>query len=186
MTFPGPMAAASGNEDDAAGIVPSFDEIYERHVVFVWRTLRAFGISGSALEDAGQDVFVVVHRNLASFDGRSKITTWLFQIARRVASNYRRTRAPSDDLTAVQEQVFDRRPTPYEEVSLSESMLLLERILDRLDEKQRICFVLMELEQMTADEVASLLGINVNTVYSRTRRARLEFDRLVARYGADL
>jgi RNA polymerase sigma-70 factor, ECF subfamily len=180
------MTAASGIEDDAANVVPSFDEIYERHVGFVWRTLRAFGISGSALEDAGQDVFVVVHRNLASFDGRSKVTTWLFQIARRVASGYRRTRAPSDDLSAVEEQVRDRRPTPFEEAALTESMLLVERILDRLDEKQRVCFVLMEFEQMTADEVASLLGVNVNTVYSRSRRARLEFDRLVARYGVDL
>ena len=128
---------------------------------------------------------MVVHRNLASFEGRARVTTWLFEIARRVAANYRRSRAASEELWAV-EELHDSRPTPFDEVAATEVVHILERILERLDEKQRVCFVLMELEQMTADEVASALGINVNTVYSRIRRARLEFDRLVARYGVDL
>ena len=159
----------------------SFDAIYERHVVFVWRTLRAFGISGNALEDAVQDVFVVVHRNLASFEGRAKITTWLFEIARRVARDYRRERRSDEDLPIT--EILDPRPTPFDEAASAEAVALLERILDRIDEKHRVCFVLMELEQMTAEQAASLLGINVNTVYTRTRRARIELERLIELYG---
>ncbi|AKU95064.1 RNA polymerase sigma factor RpoE [Labilithrix luteola] len=163
----------------------TFDAVYDRHVVFVWRTLRALGVTQSALEDAVQDVFLVVHRNLATFDGRAKVTTWLFEIARRVASTHRRTKRAGKDLPEVAEYLEDPRLTPFDEAALAEARVFLERLLDLLDEKQRICFTLMEFEQMTAEEVASLLGINVNTVYTRSRRARIEFDRLVKRYGVE-
>ncbi len=179
------MASAPPVDDHEAKGIASSEEIYDRHVVFVWRTLRALGISGNALEDAVQDVFVVVHHSLASFEGRARVTTWLFEIARRVASNYRRSRPPSEELSAV-EDLRDPRPTPFDEAAATEAVQMLEQIIERLGEKYRVCFVLIELEQMSAEEVASVLGINVNTVYSRLHRARLEFDRLVARYGVDL
>ncbi len=191
LAMPLPRATSLSTEracidEGQTSVTVSFDTIYERHVVFVWRTLRAFGVTDNALEDAVQDVFLVVHRNLASFDGRAKVTTWLFAIARRVARNYRRARAPRDDLPVIEERLRDPRPTPYDEAALGQAKAFLERILDLLDDKQRICFTLMEFEQMTAEEVASLLGINVNTVYTRSRRARIEFERLIERYGIDL
>ena len=68
----------------AAALV--FEEVYAQHVRFVWRTVRSFGVAEAQLEDAVQDVFVVVHRRLREWEGRAAITTWLFAIARRVAS----------------------------------------------------------------------------------------------------
>lgn len=183
-----PVAASTGDDQDAASsseaaAAPSFDEIYERYLVFVWRALHALGVSQPLLDDAVQDVFVVVHRRLATFEGRSKLTTWLFGIALRVARNYRRGRRPSEDLSAIAEQVGDVRQSPFEATARSEAIQVIERILDALDEKKRLVFVLMDIEQMTAEEVAEILGVNVNTVYSRRRTARLEFDRLVALHG---
>jgi len=70
----------------------SFAQIYEEYFAFVWRSLRALGVSRSALDDATQDVFVVVHRRLSDFEGRSSLKTWLFGIACRVAANHRRSR----------------------------------------------------------------------------------------------
>ena len=180
--FGAPMSTTD-HEQDVSSALTSFDEVYDRYVVFVWRTLRALGLPDAALEDAVQDVFIVVHRRLHEFEGRAKLTSWLFAIARRVAKNHRRTRQPSSELRDVEEQVRDDGPTPYEAVVQTEAVALLERILDRLDDKQRVCFVLMDIEQMTAEEVASLLEINVHTVYSRRRLARLEFNRLAAHYG---
>lgn len=178
---------AFGDEADVrpaeSGVLVSFDAIYDQHFVFVWRTLRALGVAAAHLDDATQDVFVVVHRRLDTFEGRSKVTTWLFGIARRVARNYRRGLRTAGDLSEVLEAASDGRPSPYEETVRSEAILLLERVLDALEEKKRIVFVLMEIEQMTAEEVAAILGINANTVYSRRRFARLEFDRLVALYS---
>ena len=82
--------AIDRSEDAVAVAIPTFDEVYTAHVAFVWRTLRTFGVSDAQLEDAVQDVFVVVYRRLPEWEGRAQVTTWLFAIARRVASSYRR------------------------------------------------------------------------------------------------
>src|SRR4051794_8905501 len=95
-------------------LVLSFDEIYERHFRFVWRVLRAAGLPDSMVEDAAQDVFVVVHRRLSEFEGRSDIRTWLFRIASWVVTSERRKlrakrehEATDDDATAA-EKVGDK------------------------------------------------------------------------------
>ncbi len=69
---------------------PAFDDVYTAHVGFVWRIARTLGVPAAALEDAVQDVFVVVHRRLPEFEPRAAITTWLFAITRRVALGYLR------------------------------------------------------------------------------------------------
>src|SRR4051812_34339786 len=79
---------------DVEQLPTTFEEVYAAHVAFVWRVLRALGVAAEQLEDAAQDVFVIVHRRLPEFEGRSAITTWLFAIARRVASRYRRKSKP--------------------------------------------------------------------------------------------
>ena len=75
-----------------AAVVPALAEVYRAHVGFVWRVLRRLGVEDAALEDVVHDVFLVVHRRLADFEGRSAVTTWLYGIARRVAADYRRRR----------------------------------------------------------------------------------------------
>src|SRR5687768_12204599 len=67
-----------------------FDEVYAENFPFVWRCLRALGVPQALLDDATQDVFVVVHRQLDAFEGRSSVRTWLYGIARKVAFNHRR------------------------------------------------------------------------------------------------
>src|SRR5687767_9349568 len=66
--------------DDAEPL--SCDAIYAQHFRGIWRTLRRLGVSDAQLDDAAQDVFVVVHRKLHAFDGRS-LRGWLFAIAVR-------------------------------------------------------------------------------------------------------
>src|SRR3954462_11029337 len=87
------MAHALETPTDAPASAPTFDEVYAANVAFVWRVLRTFGVPEPGLEDEAQDVFVVVHRRLAEWGGRAAITTWLFAIARRVASAHRRKHA---------------------------------------------------------------------------------------------
>src|SRR5688572_8332202 len=70
--------------------VSDFHTAYTEHFNFVWRSLRLLGVPPDLLDDAAQDVFSVVFRRLADFDGSAALTTWLFAIARRVAANYRR------------------------------------------------------------------------------------------------
>jgi RNA polymerase sigma factor (sigma-70 family) len=87
------MVVAAPLPDARHGAELGFDHLYEEHLSFVWRVLAATGAPESRLEDAAQDVFVIVHRKLAEFGGRSKLTTWLYGIARHVALEERRKAA---------------------------------------------------------------------------------------------
>lgn len=158
---------------------PSFDEVYTAHVGFVWRVLRTFGVHPASLEDAVQDVFIVVHRRLPEFEGRAAITTWLFAIARRVAGGYRRrvgttrTEELSSELVASTDTFHD--------AARAEAAATVMAILAAMDEDKRTVFALVELEQMTVPEVAKLLDLNLNTTYSRLRLARTAFEQAVQR-----
>lgn len=66
-------------------VEPSLREIYASHAAAAWRSLRRLGVHESELEDALQDVFLIVHRRLADFEGRAALRTWIYGIVLRVA-----------------------------------------------------------------------------------------------------
>ena len=68
----------------------TFKEVYDENFRFVWRSLRRLGVREGDVPDAVQDIFLIVHRKLGEFEGRSKVTTWLFGICLRVARDRRR------------------------------------------------------------------------------------------------
>lgn len=150
---------------------PSFRDVYRRHYTFVWRSLLRLGVDESTVDDAVQDVFIVVHRKLDDFEGRAAVRTWLFAIARRIALRYRdraRRRAQDEPETDTPTD----RGRPDKALSCNEALQQLQDWLDELDEDKRAVFVLSEFEQMRAPEIASMLGANLNTVYARLRAAR--------------
>ncbi|HKU43806.1 MAG TPA: sigma-70 family RNA polymerase sigma factor [Polyangiales bacterium] len=166
---------------DAAASEPLvFETVYGRHFRAIWRTLRRLGVRDAQLDDAAQDVFVVVYRKLAEFDGRS-LRGWLYAIAVRVASDYRRD-AARRSAVPLSELVADAALGPAQISELHESLQLLYVLLDQLDVAKRTVFVLGELEQLSAPEIAEALGVNLNTVYARLRAARREFDAALTRH----
>lgn len=180
------VAHAVAAPQDAA--IPSFDAVYAAHVGFVWRILRTLGVVEPQLEDAVQDVFVVVHRRLGEWQGRAAITTWLFAIARRVASVHRRRadrRTRELPMEQIDERVSDRSAArtdaadPFAELSRAQAAATVLAILEGLDEDKRIVFALVELEQLSVPEVARMLELNLNTTYSRLRLARQAFEAAV-------
>jgi RNA polymerase sigma-70 factor, ECF subfamily len=149
------------------------------------------GVAPSAVEDAAQDVFVIAHRRLGDFEGRSSVKTWLFGIALRVARDHRRAARRRRDHGLVPEGEADAAtvvdtasPSPLESASRSEAVERLMAILGELDDDRRAVFILAELEQMSAPEIADAVGAPVNTVYTRLRAARRAFNEAVARYEA--
>jgi RNA polymerase sigma-70 factor, ECF subfamily len=174
---PAPRAIPSQAVSDK----PSFAAIYDEHFDFVWRSLRRLGISSDSIDDAVQDVFLVVHRRLGDFEARCSVKTWLFGIALRVAHDHHRRSRRKGGHEPLDPAVVDGSPGPHEELAKAEAVRELDRILSALDEDKRAVFILAEIEQMTAPEVAEALGINVNTVYSRLRAGRREFEALLAR-----
>jgi RNA polymerase sigma-70 factor (ECF subfamily) len=173
-----------------AFVAPSFETVYEEHFDFAWRSARRLGVAEAAVDDVVQEVFLVVHRRLSEFEGRSSLKTWIFAILLRVVSDWRRTQRRKGGLTSLDQiaeggEVEDEKAAcPAGALEQAQAVRLLHRLLAELDEDKRAVFVLAELEQETAPEIADVLGIPLNTVYSRLRAARIEFDKALARHRA--
>jgi RNA polymerase sigma-70 factor (ECF subfamily) len=171
----GGVEAAIPLQNVAAGAL-DVTAIHAAHADFVWSSLQRFGVRDADLEDALQEVFVVVHRRLDSYDGTSKVTTWLFGIAMRVAAAFRR-RAHVRRERAVEEvpEGDDESLSPEDLASRQEARAMLEEILDAMDLDRRAVFVMFEVEELSCEEIAAIVGIPVGTVYSRLHKARKEF-----------
>jgi RNA polymerase sigma-70 factor (ECF subfamily) len=163
----------------------SFDQVYQAHFSFVWRSAKRLGVRDASLDDAVQEVFVVVHRRLAQFEGRSSLRTWLFGITLRVVRDHRRSARRRDPGSEVDPDTLRATGSgPAETAEKAEAVRLLHALLDELDDDRREVFVMAELEQMAMPEIADALGINVNTAYARLRAARQEFEDALARHRA--
>jgi RNA polymerase sigma-70 factor (ECF subfamily) len=165
-----------------AEVRPKFEEIYETHLDFVFANARRLGVRDASVDDVVQDVFVIVHRRLSDFDGRTSLRSWIFGILSRVVRDYRRTRRRKESqLSPLDAEVSNTLPAaangpePLALAEQNEAVSLLFRIMDSLDEEKREILILSELEQMTMPEIAAALNLNVNTLYSRLRSARKAF-----------
>ena len=173
-------AAQSAPSRDAAA-APSFERVFHDHAPFVWRALRRLGVHEADVEDVCQEVFLVVHRRLADFEGRSSLRTWIYGICVRSASDWRRKphrsrEAPVDPLPE------PRIPAPqHEELERRRAVEALDRALDRLDEAHRAVFVLYEIEGLSMNEIAEALGCPLQTGYSRLHAARRQIEATLRR-----
>ena len=164
---------------------PTFAEVYEAHFAALWRSARALGVPESACDDVLQEVFIIVHRKLGEFEGRAAVRTWLVRILVNVVSEQRRRFRRKEDHEELPEEVRDSRVSgPLEALARAEAVRVLAKILATLDDDQRTVFVLAELEQLPVPEIAAALNVSANTVYSRLRLARAEYERQVARVRA--
>lgn len=158
------------------------DDLYRDELAFVWRTVRYLGIADADAEDVVHEVFLVVGRRLADFDGMHSMRSWLAGITRNVVQHQHRSRFRAERKHAALEAVARVPAHPLDtEVMRREAAEALEMFLGGLDEEKRTVFVLTELEGMTAPEIAHVMGAKVNTVYSRLRSAREAFEAHVAR-----
>ncbi len=163
-----------------------FRALYDAHFASVWHALRRLSVPERDLLDATQNVFLVVYRKLPEFEGRSQLRTWIFQICRRVASDYRRSAAVRREVATETRALIeeaDRQGATSPEAERAQRVEQARRILDRLPEAQREVFLLFELEQLSGEEIAAQLGVPVGTVRSRLRLAREAFRREVDALG---
>ena len=182
MPAEAPLATEHASIDALAPAIPGFAELYREWFAFAWRSARSLGVADAALDDVVQEIFVVVHRSLRSFEGRSTLRTWLSGIVLNVVRHHRRGLARKnprvglhDDAGDPDEQASPARD-PYERAVYSEGTRLVQRLLAALDDEKREVLVLAELEELSVPEIAEALGINLNTAYSRLRLAREQFE----------
>jgi RNA polymerase sigma-70 factor (ECF subfamily) len=161
--------------------------VHEAHADFVWRSLQRLGVRTADLDDALQEVFIVVHKRLHTYDGSSQLTTWLFGICFRVAAAQRRrawirretpTADPPDD------EGTPPSDRPDELAAAREARATLARVLDAMDLDKRAVFVMFEIDELSSEEIATILGVPVGTVYSRLSAARKQFQAKLTRVRA--
>ena len=181
-------AAPLGTAGPAA---PSFEEIYASCFDFVWRSARRLGVHEGAIDDVVQDVFLVLHRRAADFEGRSSLRTWAFSVLLRVVSEHRRTqrrKSPGHRAGAGEpvdpDALADRGSGPHEKAVRAEARSVLSELLDELSDERRAIFVLVELEEMSVVDAAEAVSANVNTAHARLRAAREDFEAAVKRRKA--
>lgn len=175
--------ATLSHDPSSRRLAAEFMEAYRAHVDFVWRVLARRGVPEEQLEDATQEVFVIMHRRWGAWDSDSQ-RAWLYGVARRVASAQHRARARrSRKLAALPAPA--EPPRADERLDDQHRLDALARTLEQLDPERRDVFVLVELEGLSAPEVAVALGCKLNTVYSRLRRARAAVSRAMAQYDAE-
>lgn len=154
----------------------AFDALYREHADFVFRSLRRLGVHEAALDDALQEVFIVVHRRFSELRPGPTQRAWLFAIAQRVASSQRRwMRRKGHALSLDEELAPTEADSPLEGAMRREASHLMADFLDTLDEPRRAAFVAADLEQMTGAEAHAALGVNQNTLYYRLTSARKAF-----------
>jgi RNA polymerase sigma-70 factor (ECF subfamily) len=137
-------------------------------------------VATAVVEDAVQDVFLVLHRRRDEFDVRGSLRGLLFGIARRVARQHRRVAARPQRLVSVPDIA---REDPDDAVARTQAAAIVAAFLDELDDDKRIVFVLADIEGMAMPEVAEMLGIKLNTAYSRLRAARQQFRVSISRHN---
>ncbi len=164
---------------------PTFESVYDDHADFVWRNAKRLGVGNDALDDVVQQVFLVVHRRLLEAPVEVPLRAWVFGILSHVVRDHRRgvrrksphhAQAPIDPAT-----VAEPSRGPFDSLARTEALEVVIGLLAELGDEKREIFVLSELEQLTAQEIADSLGLNVNTVYSRLRAARQDFERAAER-----
>jgi RNA polymerase sigma-70 factor (ECF subfamily) len=165
----------------------AFRVMYDAHVDFVWRNLRRLGVTQTDVDDKTQEVFVIAHRRFADFEERGHgPRAWLFQIVLRIASDARRHRRrhPIDPDGGLAQERESIAPPQADALQRREQLDFLDRALATIEVGRRAVLLLHEIEEMTAPEIADVMGIPLNTVYSRLRVARGELEDAVEQLRA--
>ena len=165
----------------------SAEALFREHGKYVARLLWQLGVAQQDIDDGVQDVFMVAHRRGGFVADTAKPTTWLAEIAVRVARarrrriSFRRTEPQEATIAAL----VAPGPNPDEAAVNAQSLARVQLALQSLDVDRRAVFVLADIMGESCEDIASSLGIAVGTVYSRLSRARDKFRKAYERLNRE-
>src|SRR5688572_15297136 len=176
---PTALAASDWLERCRAGDLAAWRWLYDQQFERIYRLVLRLGVPEREAPDVCQETFLRVHRGLARFRGDAQIGTWLFRIAVNEARRAGRLRAVRQVWSGLQgREPASAEPGPDVAAERAEAWRELAAVLGRMKPKLREVFVLFEVEELSLDEVSAVLGSGAETVKSRIKRARSEFERL--------
>jgi RNA polymerase sigma-70 factor, ECF subfamily len=192
------MKAASANEATLirrilAGETELFHELIRPYEKLVYVTIFAILKNETEAEDGAQETMISAFRNLASFRGEAKFSTWLVTIAMNEArKRLRKAKAAAEDSLEVQTEegdgdytpavLTDWREVPLQALERKELREKLRGAVGMLPEKYREVFVLRDIEELNQEETSAALGINVTLVKVRLHRARMMLQKMLVPY----
>lgn len=146
-------------------------DAYRKYFRYTWALVGRLGVPASHVEDVVQEIFLVLHRRRHDFRNESSVQTWLHGITLRVARRHR-ARVQRGELDPLPPETRAKGPSVESTVEGRAQLARLDALLDQLPEEQREVFVLAEVGELSAPEIAQAMGTKLNTVYSRLRLAR--------------
>jgi RNA polymerase sigma-70 factor (ECF subfamily) len=178
------LPSADPRRDAPLRAVPSFQSVYRQYFDFVWSSVRRLGVEPESTDDLVQEVFIVIHAKLDTLERPEALRSWIYGVVRRTVSTHRRARRARAVSGMIDAEALSHEPTPLEQTETHAALQVLASLLEELDEPKREVFALVELEELSVPEVAEILGIPLNTAYSRLRAARQAFEAALARRQA--
>jgi RNA polymerase sigma-70 factor (ECF subfamily) len=158
-----------------------FERIYDDHLNYVWNSLRRLGIPAADVEDLTQDVFMKVFHALGDYDPARPMKPWLFGFCFRVASDYRKHVFHDRELGVDHLEHADEAHNPEQQAALGEQRAMALRALAEVELERRAVLVMHDFNGHSIPEIVDVLGVPLNTLYSRLRLARAEFEAAVLR-----
>lgn len=177
--------------DDVAAVpdedVRDFNVVYREQRGRVLGAVRNVLGPSDEVEDVVQQAFIEIHRSLPRFEGRSRLSTWVYRIAVNVALQHVRRRIRKRWLRLGSTgSESENLPSRADAVGRLEGRELLEHVyaqVDRLSAKKRAVWTLHEIQGLDPGEISQILDIPVNTVRSRLIAARNEMKAALERAG---
>jgi len=158
-----------------------FDEAVMRTLPRLRRIAMRFLRNHEDAEDAVQEALLSAYKNLAQFEGRAQMSSWLMAIViNKARMHLRRNRfqfmsldsSLAADGSALSETISDPRPTPEQAVAAHELSQLIELLAGALPTEQRTAFQLWQRDQLSTREAATILGLPEGTLKTRVARAK--------------
>jgi RNA polymerase sigma-70 factor (ECF subfamily) len=198
-TDPKPMPSTIVRDDEAqlvsaakAGDAAAFEELVNRYERKIFRLGMNITQNKEDAEDVMQEAFLKSFKNLDHFQGDSRFYTWLVRIAVNEALMKLRKRRPNqvsideplttDDDDSVFREIEDWGPSPEQKFAQTELNRILNEVIGELDPIFRVAFLLRDVEGVSTEETAQILGISVAAVKSRLLRARLKLRQKLNKY----
>ncbi|MCM8831319.1 MAG: RNA polymerase sigma factor [Candidatus Omnitrophica bacterium] len=157
-------------EKASKGDLEAFEVLYKLNVDFVYRV--SCGLLGNQFDaqDVTQEVFLKIYKNLKNFKFRSSIKTWIYKIALNTAINAYKRLKKTKNLINYKDEIKTKDVT--ENLDRIDAKNILYALLDKLNQKEKMCIILKELEGLSYKEIALTLNININTVRTHLHRGR--------------
>jgi len=164
------------------GAEEAYESLIQRYQQPVYNLVCRLMNDPADASDIVQEVFLKVFRNIRAFRGNSSLKTWIYRIAVNEAYNHRRwfsrhqrqevALAAEDGLPSFEDSLADPGRTPFDMAADKETRALVEEALEKLNPKFRAAVVLRDIEDLTYEEIATVLDVSLGTVKSRILRGR--------------